>query len=252
MSPMPRRVLFLLAGAVLAFFLVPAIAALPPFGAAAEAYGRTLLSTAVAQRHATNVVASIMFDYRGLDTLGEEFVLFAAVVGVTLLLPAREGEEEAAREVERTSRGEFTASAAIRLGALGMLGFTALFGLYLVAHGHLTPGGGFQGAVVVASAWVLVYLADDFRILRRLTPEAWLEGGESVAGGGYVLVGLGGLLAGQAFLANFLGLGKPGHLLSAGTIALLNVVVGLEVTASFVLLGVLFLRQALVLRSGRQ
>jgi multicomponent Na+:H+ antiporter subunit B len=63
-----------------------------------------------------------------------------------------------------------------------------------------------------------------------------------------VLVGVGGMIAGSAFLSHFLPLGEPGTLLSAGMIPLLNVSVGLEVTAAFVLLISEFLDQQFVKR----
>src|SRR5690242_21222265 len=58
----------------------------PAFGEFHGAYGDLLNRIAVPQRHATNVVTAIVFDYRGFDTMGEEFILFASVVGVVLLL----------------------------------------------------------------------------------------------------------------------------------------------------------------------
>jgi multicomponent Na+:H+ antiporter subunit B len=126
-----------------------------------------------------------------------------------------------------------------------------LIGLYVVAHGHLTPGGGFQGGVILASGWVLIYLADELKTFRRLTPEGVVEAAEALAAGAYVFVGAGGLLAGREFLANVLPFGQPGSLLSAGTILLLNLGVGVEVGAAFVLLSAEFLRQVLEMRERR-
>src|SRR5204863_3708095 len=100
------------------------------------------------------VVGATVFDYRAVDTLGEEFILFTAVVGVALLLrKRREGAYEPRDEVR---------SDAIR--ALGALFAPAVFllGLWVVAFGYVTPGGGFQGGVIVAGAFLLVYVAGGY------------------------------------------------------------------------------------------
>jgi multicomponent Na+:H+ antiporter subunit B len=77
---------------------------------------------------------------------------------------------------------------------------------------------------------------------------ALIDLSESTGAAGYVAVGLLGLAAGAAFLENVLPLGRPGALLSAGTIPLINVSVGLEVAGGFVLLLSEFLEQTLVVR----
>jgi len=131
---------------------------------------------------------------------------------------------------------------------LALVGPVVLFGLYLVAHGHLTPGGGFQGGVVLATAALLVYLSGEYVTLRRVRPESVTDLAESAGAAGYVAIGLLGLAAGAAFLANVLPLGQPGALLSAGTIPPINLAVGLEVAGGFVLLLSEFLEQTLVIR----
>ena len=65
-----------------------------------------------------------------------------------------------------------------------------------------------------------------------------------------MLIGLGGMIAGSAFLFNFLPLGEPGTLLSAGMIPLLNISVGLEVAGAVVLLFSEFLEQWLLRGRG--
>ena len=131
---------------------------------------------------------------------------------------------------------------------LALVGPVVLFGIYVVAHGHLTPGGGFQGGVVLATGALLVYLSGEYVTLRRVSPETLTDAAESAGAAGYVAVGLLGLAAGATFLENVLPLGQPGQLLSAGTIPVLNLVVGLEVAGGFVLLLYEFLEQTLVIR----
>src|SRR3954451_17401531 len=94
MSPRGRRLLFLPAAAGLPPGLLAAVARLPAFGHYPGPYGFVLNGVAVTERHATDVVAAVNFDYRAFDTLGEEFILFAAVVSTLLLLRAMRGEGE--------------------------------------------------------------------------------------------------------------------------------------------------------------
>jgi multicomponent Na+:H+ antiporter subunit B len=78
-----------------------------------------------------------------------------------------------------------------------------------------------------------------------------IDQAEALGAGGYVVVGLFGLVASGAFLANALPFGVAGTLLSAGTIPVINLAVGLEVAAGFTLLLSEFLEQTLVLGPGR-
>src|SRR5207248_1487676 len=114
--------------------------------------------------HATDVVAAVNFDYRALDTLGEELILFASVVGVAVLLrkQADEREEPASEEADCMARRcAPPMSDAVRTLAVGLVPFTVAFGVYLTSHGVPTPGGGFQGGVVLASAPLVLYVASD-------------------------------------------------------------------------------------------
>jgi multicomponent Na+:H+ antiporter subunit B len=81
-----RRQLFLLAALSLGGLLLWGLTGVQGFGHYDGVYGLLLNHTAVVERHATNVVMAVTFDYRGFDTLGEEFILFAAVMSVALLL----------------------------------------------------------------------------------------------------------------------------------------------------------------------
>jgi multicomponent Na+:H+ antiporter subunit B len=228
MSARLRTGLFLLSGTALGGLLVWGLSGLSAFGDYHGEYGRVLNQFGVEERHSTNVVAAVVFDYRGLDTLAEELILFASVVGVALLL--REAREERAHPPEPTR------SDALRAVGLGAIGLVVLLALYVVAHGYLTPGGGFQGGVVAAAGAVLLYLAAEYRVYRRATPTALVEAAEGSGAAAYIAVGLIALASGDAFLENFVGLGSSGTLLSSGTISLLNWAAALEVAAATVLL----------------
>lgn len=232
--------LFAVAAAGLAALLLWSAAGLPDFGHYRGPYGKILNSVAPSERHVTNVVASVVFDYRGFDTLGEEFILFGAVMGVALLLRQVGERAGGARDEVR--------SEAVRLLGVAFVAALLVLGLYVVAHGYLTPGGGFQGGVVLASAFVLVYLAGTYRAYRALTPRAVVDFAEGAGAGGYAVIGIVSLLLGSAYLHNFGPLGTTGTLASGGSIAFLNVASALEVSAAFVLLFTEFLEESVAVR----
>jgi multicomponent Na+:H+ antiporter subunit B len=178
-----------------------------------------------------------------VDTLGEEYILFAAVAGVALLLRERRGKSERDRPEGEIDRVRQHRSEAIRWSGRWMIGLVNLFGPYVVLHAQLTPGGGFQGGVILGTGSLLVYLAESYRTYRRAAPKHWIDLAESVGAGGYALVGLAGLGVGGRFLENVLPLGRTGSLLSAGTIPVINLLVGLEITAGFALLFAEFLEE---------
>jgi multicomponent Na+:H+ antiporter subunit B len=244
MSRRARLVVFAVSAAGLAALLLWGLAGLHDFGHYPGPYGDVLNRVAVDERHATNVVAAVVFDYRGVDTLGEEYILFCSVMGVALLL-----REVRDREAERPL-DPYPLDVVRAAGAL-LVGPTVLLGLYVVAFGYLTPGGGFQGGVVLAAALLLVYLAGTYRSYRDVSPTPLVELAEGMGAGAYVAVGLLGMALAQAFLENFLPLGTIGTLLSSGTIPLLNWAAGLEVSAALVLLFGEFLEEVM-LPAGRR
>jgi multicomponent Na+:H+ antiporter subunit B len=212
-----------------------AIAGLSAFGDYRGPYGYVLNRVVVPLRHTTNVVMGTTFDVRGIDTMGEEFILYAAVVGVTLLLR----DETRSGQVERRTRRLGTD--AVRLVGVVMIGGGLLVGLWLVAFGYVTPGGGFQGGVVVAGAILLLYIVGSHRDYRPFRDEHVLDPLEGLGAGGYVVIGLAALASGAAFLTNLFGPGKAGTLLSGGSIAVLNWASAIAVSVAMLLLFAEFL-----------
>ncbi|MFL5895709.1 MAG: MnhB domain-containing protein [Thermoleophilaceae bacterium] len=252
MSARGRLLLFLPSAAGLLFLLVDGLHRLPGFGHYPGPYGTVLNGVGVTERHATNLVTGVNFDYRAFDTLGEEFILFAAALGVVVLLRSLRGEGVAAsrgRSEEHDFRG---ASAALRGTALALVAATLVLGGYVVAHGAITPGGGFQGGVILAGGAFLVFLAGEFVAMKRVAPHLLVEVAEAAGAAGFALLGVGGLVFSGIFLKNFLDLGKPGELLSAGTMPLVSISIGIEVAGAFLLVWSEFLDQAIVIRSERQ
>ncbi|MGH4033049.1 MnhB domain-containing protein [Actinomycetota bacterium Odt1-20B] len=224
------------AAGVAALF-VAAFLRLPRFGGDRHPYGDRATDEALA-RHTANVVASINFDLRAFDTLGEESILFAAVLGTVVLL-------RQTRDEDRVPPGSAAVDRWVRRYALVALPIVLVVGLYVVAHGQLSPGGGFQGGVIVATAVHLLYAGVDYRALERIRPVALYEVGDAVGEAAYLLVGVAGLIGGSAFLANTLvPYGTFNTLTSGGVVPLLNLAVGIEVAGAVVVLLSRFLDQA--------
>jgi multicomponent Na+:H+ antiporter subunit B len=240
MTERARNSLFFIAGAVLLFLYAYAALNLPPWGSYRGPYGDAIARVAVYQRHATDVVNAINYDYRGFDTLGEEFILFTAVLGVSMLLRKEEGALKRPAGSLADDAGLSTAVRAVNLPALLV---TTVFGLYIGLHGQLTPGGGFQAGVILATGVVLVYVCENTGAFCRITSHSIVEVTEAFGAGGYAIIGIAPLLAGLPFLCNFIPLGTTGDVFSSGTIALISACVGVEVTASFVLVVYIYLQE---------
>ena len=114
-----------------------------------------------------------------------------------------------------------------------IVGMIFMYGIYVVVHGHLTPGGGFAGGVVIAGSLILITLAfgSDFLYLVKEESETTLV--ENLAVIMVILIAAGGFLFGtRIFFNNFLPKGVVGELVSAGVLPLYNIFVGTEVAAS--------------------
>jgi multicomponent Na+:H+ antiporter subunit B len=229
MRPSTRRlVVFAPAAAALTAAVVWGLAGLPDFGQVHGGYAGWILGHAARQRHVSNIVAAVVFDYRGWDTLGEESILFAAVMGTALLL-------RSTREVEEQRPHDLATSALVRSGGRVAIPLTLLFGLWMITYGYITPGGGFQGGVIAAGAALLIWVTGSYRYHRRATPTTLLDATEGLALFGYIAIGIAGMVT-TAYLFDLMPLGTAGTLTSTGTIALLNWATGLEVAAATVLI----------------
>jgi multicomponent Na+:H+ antiporter subunit B len=189
---------------------------------------RHYVESGLIENRGSNLVTSVVVNYRGLDTLGEVTVLFLSVTGVAFVLRRRgDAVVSGSAGTSASAPTPVPASELVQTGARLLLGPMILFGVYIFVHGHLTPGGGFQGGAVVASAVLLLLLADRGREL----PHGLMSWLESVSGFGFVVVGLLGLAVAGSFLANrgVVPLGTWNRLFSAGLIPVIYVLIGLKV-----------------------
>jgi multicomponent Na+:H+ antiporter subunit B len=229
---------------VLAAILVWGVTDLPPFGHYAGPYGDIITKHTEPERHIANAVTAVVFDYRGFDTMGEELILFVAASAVALLL--RSTRDHHTEDIVDAIRSDAIAGA----GALGAV-LTMLVALYIVAHGLVTPGGGFQGGVVLATAFVLVFLTIEYHAYHRLASTKLGEPLESFGAGAYVGLGLVAFGFGLAFLENFLPLGVTGRLRSGGSAALVNWASALAVAGGFLVIFSEYLEENMAERHRR-
>ena len=110
-----------------------------------------------------------------------------------------------------------------------------LYGIYIIVHGHITPGGGFGGGVIIALAFLNVLLAYGEDFTKKWLNIKSLHIFESSSVSLFLGLGLLGFAFGGAFLANFIAKGNLFDLASAGIIPLLNILIGIKVGTSLFL-----------------
>jgi multicomponent Na+:H+ antiporter subunit B len=114
--------------------------------------------------------------------------------------------------------------------------FIFLFGIYIVLHGHLTPGGGFPGGVIIAASVLMLILAYGIERVQQRVSILQAEMLDIIGSGTIAVIGILGIVLSAYFLQNVFPLGDLGKLFSAGDLAPLYIGVGLKVTASILLI----------------
>jgi multicomponent Na+:H+ antiporter subunit B len=238
-----RLGLFVLALIVLAPAVWQVAHALPAFGAPAEQYGAAVNGLLTQARHVTNMVAAVNFDVRGFDTIGEESMLVCAVTGAVVLLRGTRGENITDRAGKIPGRAVASRTDAVTLLCRIAATLTLLFGLYMVLHGTVTPGGGFQGGAIAGSSLMLLYLGEGYEGWRRIVRSPAFDVLEG--GGAFIFVGTAAvpLMLGFALMQNTLPFGTPKDLYSGGLMVVANFAVGLSVAGSFGILLLEFMEE---------
>lgn len=150
-----------------------------------------------------NVVANVLLNYRGLDTAGEVTVIFTALAaGLAALLTA----PPLFTRLRRPPSAPATVAPPPLSPVVGFVArllapFIALFAIYIIIHGHASPGGGFQGGAILGGLFVVltVVLGEERALtLMPRTAAPWMHGAAVIA---FVVVGV----AGAALTGYFLG-----------------------------------------------
>jgi len=210
-----RRIVSILLLIIVALGISLSLAKIP-FGTSKTKVGRYYIDEGIKETGAVNIVTSVVVNYRGFDTLGEVTVLFIATIGLGAVLTAS-GREK----IRKTE----PASLVIYTGCRLLFPLILIFGTYIFIHGHLTPGGGFQGGAIIASGFLLIYLGCRERRISRVA----FNLAESLGGLIFVVIGLLGLAFGDYFLSNFLPKGTANTLFSAGIIPIIYIAIGFKV-----------------------
>jgi multicomponent Na+:H+ antiporter subunit B len=121
-----------------------------------------------------------------------------------------------------------------------MVPFVLMFGVYIILHGSSSPGGGFQGGVVIGAAFILFAIGVDSRTVRKRVPAFSLKVLESGGVLLYVAIGLVGIILGYTFLANrvagFPPQGEFGGIFSGGALFGINICIGTHVACTVITL----------------
>jgi multisubunit Na+/H+ antiporter MnhB subunit len=212
-------------------YSIPVFNLLPPFGKPLLATSQYYIDNSANDTGAANFVSSIILDYRAYDTLGELTVLFTAILGALTILRIRTQRniiDEAAKKKEGMT---LIVKTVTRVSVWMIL----LYGIYIILHGHLTPGGGFGGGVILALALLNVMLAYGKKFTANWLNINFLHDVEAASATLFLVVGILGIAVGGAFFANYLSKGELFHLISSGTILPLNIIIGVKVAMSLFL-----------------
>ena len=134
-------------------------------------------------------------------------------------------------------------------------GFILLYGIYIVLYGHLTPGGGFAGGVIIACAFILIELAEGRRGADKVLRQNVAAEVDSVGALIFLGVAVAGMVVARVFFKNFIATPASAHftLFSAGTIATCNIGIGLKVGSSlFLVFALLSALHVTVRQDGRR
>ena len=191
------------------------------------------ISQAVEETHVPNLVTAVLGDYRGFDTMFETVVVFVAAIAVIFLLRRQPGEKGRYKLPPRIDRDrDIIVKTAVRL----MVPVNILFALYVVAHGHHSPGGGFQGGVILGASLILLAIAYDLETVCRKLRPSFVILLNNIGALAFILTGVVCMLWGHELL-NYAGLDAilPGSEADARSHAILLVETGVAITVMSVM-----------------
>jgi len=111
-----------------------------------------------------------------------------------------------------------------------IIGFIVVFSASIILYGHITPGGGFAGGVMLACAFILLVLVFGKKTALDIIREKTLSVWDCLGAFGFLVIAVIGF-SGGFFFKNFIMKGTPLRLISAGTIMWSNLAIGIKVSA---------------------
>jgi multicomponent Na+:H+ antiporter subunit B len=194
----------------------------------------------IADADVPNVVTSVLADYRGFDTLLETTVVFIACIAIYSIMRVDKAKLETDEPaIVAAPRYDPSDSLIVRQASRFMVPFMQLFALYVIAHGHYSPGGGFQGGVILGASLILLAISFDLKFLLRQWSEKSLmllvaTGVFLYAAVGLACVFMGGNYLNYSFLDSVL----PSDQAMAHSHGILLVEIGVGITVMFSMLAI--------------
>ena len=143
---------------------------------ASPSISKTFIEETYTLTHVPNMVTAVLADYRGYDTMFETVVIFAAGIAIFAILRVLSdmGSKTPVSSIDSSVDGDhqrIIIGTTCRL----LIPVIQLFALYVVAHGHHSPGGGFQGGVILGASFILLGLSSNLdSALKRLSERRFL------------------------------------------------------------------------------
>ncbi len=183
----------------------------------------------IAETGATNVVASMILDYRAFDTFGEAAVLFVSSISVFMFLqnPPIQGKKKINADYKPMVPDPITRGVAKYL-----IPFLLIFGVYIILNGHISPGGGFAGGSIMGSSLILYSASYGYEEVSKVITNKLVKGVTFFSLFFYAVAKGYSFFTGANHLPTGFPLGNAGDIFSAGLILPLNICVGLIVTCT--------------------
>ena len=218
--------------------LLLAVSYLPPVGSAENPSSNEVaakyIEDGLQDTGAVNIVTGMILDYRAFDTLGESHVLFIATCTVLILLRSDKKKDKRQEEAQQRREQHYEPKDDSILQKITFLLFPiiAIFGIYVILNGHISPGGGFSGGAIVGAGLILYANAFGFEKLNRFFTEKTYKTISFVALAFYCLAKSYSFFTGANHLESGIPLGEAGAILSSGLILPLNICVGMVVACT--------------------
>jgi len=191
-----------------------------------------------------NMVTAVLADYRGFDTMLETVVVFIAGLAVFSILKGGPKQRTRDREFVVDFEPDLIVTNTVRL----IVPVIQIFAFYVLAHGHVSPGGGFQGGVAMGASFILVALAWDLKtaLLRFSIDRCFMVAALGIviyAGIGFLSMFLGGEFLDYAHLATVLPVSQE--------MARYHAMLGVEIGVGFTVTAIIFALYASLSSDGR-
>ncbi len=218
--------------------LLLAVSYLPPVGSAENPSSNEVaakyIEDGLQDTGAVNIVTGMILDYRAFDTLGESHVLFIATCTVLILLRSDKKKDKRQEEAQQRREQHYEPKDDSILQKITFLLFPiiAIFGIYVILNGHISPGGGFSCGAIIGAGLILYANAFGFEKLNRFFTEKTYKSISFVSLAFYCLAKSYSFFTGANHLESGIPLGEAGAILSSGLILPLNICVGMVVACT--------------------